>query len=197
MKVDIGDYLYNPINVHNSLKIPFRENGIANPFGIRTLNRKAGKYDDILGVWWIEKDGLITMTTVKGTVDPGSFYLANPTNPGRGTLVLAAGHYNLAFKVGTFRNEPALLQQGFTAFKFHLDNDKDTNVDLTDKTLSGWQGVHWHRPFASGDDIGKSSAGCQVTADLVEHRAIMKRIFDRTVVVNGQGFVDYTLLEQR
>lgn len=197
MKIDTAEFLHNPRKVLTSLNVPFRNDGSANPFGIRSLSRVAGKYDDILGAWWVEPDGLVTMTTVLGTVDPGSHYLKNPTNPNRGTLILAAGHYNLAFKVGSFRNEPALLQQGFTPFRFHVDNNKDDKIDLTNNMISGWQGVHWHRPFASGENIGLSSAACQVTADLSEHRAIMKRIFDRSVTRNGEKFLDYTLLEQR
>lgn len=197
MKIETSEFLHDPRKVLTNLKIPFRTGGIANPFGIRSLNRIAGKYDDILGVWWIDPDGLVTMTTVLGTVDPGFHYLKNPTNQSRGTLILAAGHYDLAFKVGIFRNEPALLQQGFTPFRFHTDNNKDDKIDLTSNMISGWQGVHWHRPFASGENIGLSSAACQVTANLDQHRAIMKRIFDRSIIRNGEKFVDYTLLEQK
>ncbi len=197
MKVSIADYLHDPVKNHQDLKIPFRNDGVANPFGIRTLNRNAGKYDDILGVWWVESDGLVTMTSVLGTVDPGSHYLENPTNRKRGTLVLAAGHYPLVFKVGNFRNEPALLQQGYSPFKFHLDNNRDAKIDLTSQILSGWKGVHWHRPFESGEDIGLSSAGCQVTADVKEHRAIMKRISDRSIIRDNEKFVDYSLFEEK
>lgn len=197
LDIDTAEFLAHPREVLAKLGVPFRTDGSANPFGIRGPSRVAGTYDDILGVWWVEPDGLVSMTTISGTVDPGSHYLRNPTNPNRGTLVLASGHYNLVFKVGVFRNEPALLQQGFTPFTFHLDTNRDDKIDLTDKMISGWHGVHWHRPFGSGDQIGLSSAGCQVSADLEEHRAIMQQISNRAIVRNGEKFVDYTLLQQK
>jgi hypothetical protein len=133
-----------------------------NLFGIRSSNKRAGFFDDIIGVAY-KVNNQWQLLTWSGTVDCGDYYLKNPMHPD-GSAFMCEGQYKGLWFLGSFHNRPALIQKAHV--KYYRDNNRDEIIDLDPDTITeGNIGLFFHshmqlNPIA--DIVANSSAGCQV-----------------------------------
>lgn len=170
-----------------------------NIFGIRSNNRKAGMYDDVLG-YAIITNGKPEIFIAQGTTDPGIPYLENPQST-KGCAILVAGQYRGAYTVGwhgnnnpNFRHK-ALIQ--CAPMKVYRDNDKDEILDFDAATIQeGIFGINIHRgsKALTSSEIGKYSAGCQVFKSAAVFEDFMK-VVEKSAGMYGNKFT-YTLFNE-
>lgn len=166
-----------------------------NIFGIRAKNGQPNKFDDIIGLAYLDEFGKDVVKLYKATTDPGRYYLLNPINI-NGTAILAEGQYRGAFKLGLHKSEYAALVQ-VKELKVYRDRNRDANLDLDkDHIEEGIFGINIHRAsmFETKEEVGKWSAGCQViqsTTDFKEFIEICKKQNSRY----GNSFT-YTLFNE-
>ena len=172
-----------------------------NLFGIRSPERRANAFDDLLGCAYREReDSGWVVRFWPATTDPGSPYLRDPMNRA-GTAILAAGQYRGAYRIGKHRGEyDALVQSG--PVKVYRDDNRDDLLDFDGDPVEGVFGINLHASAqnphgdARSTQVGKWSAGCQVHAT--------QRGFDEMMVLArkqqeyhpGWLTYSYTLLDQ-
>lgn len=136
-----------------------------NPFGIRSSENVAGKWNDLIGLAYTSEIGKEVVWSTTGTTDSGLFYLLNPMNI-NGCGAIVPGQYQNVYKKGYHKNNknhPALIQ--IRPFKSYRDNTKDSVYEYNPNTIeSGMQGANLHRALYSGEaeEVGNHSAMCQV-----------------------------------
>jgi len=165
-----------------------------NIVGVRSKNRQAGKFDDKLYIFWKYK-GQWTIRCFPITTDPGRYYLNNPLSP-TGTAILKPGQYRGIWAIGLHRGKyKALVQvKPVTVIR---DYNKDNILDFDSKREeTGLFGINLHRALreAITVDVGKFSAGCQVTANSKDFDEIMD-LAEKAAAIYGNSF-SYTLLEE-
>lgn len=138
-----------------------------NIFGVRSANIRAGKFDDWLGVFWMNWDKNKWEYYVwKATTDPGIYYLKNPMNV-RGTAILVEGQYRSSHRIGLHKNKYTALVQAGTV-RVYRDSNKDDILDMDpDSIQQGAFDINIHRAnaYKASSSVDKWSAGCQVIAD--------------------------------
>ena len=164
-----------------------------NIIGIRTEDRAANTFNDWLCVAF-KQNGCWVLFVFDCTTDPGVYWRKHPMNK-LGTAVLVPGQYRGAYMLGMHKSMyPALVQQ--KVLPVYRDNNLDSIVDYGGDVDKGWHGINLH-PRAEGlthDDIGKWSAGCQVTANYYEHLMLIQAA-KVSADMWGNRFT-YTLLEE-
>lgn len=163
-----------------------------NLFGIRSKNRRANRFDDLVGFMYLE-NGRWICYVFPATTDPGSYWLEEP---GRvdGTAILVPGQYRGAYKVGTHKGYAALQQQ--KPVKVYRDADRDEILDMDPATIQeGLFGINIHRAHATHASplVNKWSAGCQVLADPIHFGFILATA--KEAVSRWGNSLTYTLLE--
>lgn len=131
-----------------------------NLFGIRSPERRAGEFDDLLGVAYRpDVDGqpapLWDLRLWPATVDPDPRYLLSPINP-RGTAILVPGQYRGSHAIGWHRaSSPRGHEALVQVAKVHVyrDSNRDETLDWSGDEHAGFYGINIHRPGGS--------AGCQ------------------------------------
>lgn len=167
-----------------------------NLFGIRNPNRKANRFDDILGCAYTV-NGQWRVHYWPGTTDPGSTYLAKPLNS-VGTAVLVAGQYLDTWRLDKHQGRyEALCQRGVV--RVYRDGNRDAVLDLRAETIEGGSGfgINIHRASETGTtaEVGPWSAGCQVHATVAGFDDMMA-LARQQVAVRGISTFSYTLLDQ-
>ena len=176
-----------------------KKNYDLNIFGVRSANVQANRFDDWLGVYWMNWDvGDWEYHVWPATTDPGSYWLHNFKQEGvTGTAILVEGQYPSSHKIGLHRNEyVALIQNG--PLRVYRDSKLDDILDMQPSTIekgSGF-GINIHRAWAykAQGSVDKWSAGCQVFADPTDF-AVFMEICARARNVWGPVFT-YTLLTE-
>ena len=159
-----------------------------NIFGIREKERRAGKYDDTIGVCYYV-GGKPVFHCWPATTDPGLYYLENPINL-EGCAILAPGQYRSAYKLGLHKNKyPALVQA--RPVGVYRDSSRDSRLDPIGRVTSGFFGINIHQPFGKSDEIGLSSAGCQVFSRKADLDELLK-LCENAARIFGNVFT-YTL----
>jgi hypothetical protein len=139
-----------------------------NVFGIRQEMRMLNRFDDIVGLLWME-DGYWQIKEYQATTDPGATSLATYDEEKiKGTAILKEGQYPDSHIIDKHRNVyNALVQRGgpVTVIRdFNRDDvlDYDTGIEET-----GYFGINIHRanPNVRSVQVDRWSAGCQVIAD--------------------------------
>ncbi len=160
-----------------------------NYIGIRDMG---GQWNDQFILMW-KYNGHWSYVTWMGTTDPGAYYLKHPLNV-NGTAILPEGQHRGMFKSGKHQGRYTALVQA-REIEVYRDGDKDKTPELNSLTLyKGWHGINSHRAHTKFEvtEIGKYSAGCQVTHNIEEYRIFM--------YLTGLGFkywgktLTYTLL---
>ncbi len=160
-----------------------------NIVGIRSKSQNAGKFDDILTMWWTEA-GVTNFHSFTFTADPSDFYLKNPLSK-IGCAILKPGQHIDKFCVSKHKGKyPALCQlRNLTVIR---DYNKNGVLDYTQPTeftshkrttvnyniVDTWYkgntpiyieetgifGLNIHRAseFKVVPEIGLYGAGCQV-----------------------------------
>lgn len=134
-----------------------------NIFGIRSENRNANYFDDYLCIAYQSVTGREELCTFPATLDPGLPWLLSPMNPG-GAAAICPGQYRQVWRLGQFRNRPALIQ--INNFKIYRDSNRDAILDLNpSQTTTGLYGIFLHSHMQKriiAYEVGTSSAGCVV-----------------------------------
>jgi hypothetical protein len=136
-----------------------------NIFGIRSANRVAGRFDDLLGCAYRESEnGPLIVRYWQATTDPGTYWLENPMRA-EGTAIYKPGQYRGAYEVGYHNGKYLALTQTGAPVQVYRDGDRDNILDLDESTvMTGYFGVNIHKAGTSSTSVGKWSAGCQVFA---------------------------------
>lgn len=147
-------------------------------FGIQNeSNKKEDKINDVIGI--IFKDKMFLM---RGTTNPGKFYIENPLNK-EGAFQLGYGYHSKIWAVDKHKGKyEALCNRWFKGCK-KTRGWRDTNKTFTfeesqDKVVSGHFGVNLHRMSKHYlvNNIEKYSAGCQVVWDGLDFDKLMSMI---------------------
>lgn len=168
-----------------------------NIIGIRSEERKANKFDDLITVSYMS-NGQTCYLYFDATTDPGTHWLENPMNV-LGTGIVKPGQYPGSHQIGMHQNKyEALVQRGnMTVYR---DNTKDNIIDTSGPNVTEETGVfggNIHRASRNNKSIqvDKWSAMCQVIADPNEFEIFMAVC--RTAAARYGNSFTYTLLEAR
>jgi hypothetical protein len=164
-----------------------------NILNIRSLNRQAGKFDDLQIVFWKYR-GVWTAEYFDVTTDPGVPHLLKPLNK-KGTAIVVPGQYRGVWAIGKHRGKYEALVQ-VKPILVARDWDKDEVLDVPTysyvkkyniyEDISAGHGVHYgieykldhglfgincHRASSYGlrETVGLYSAGCCVHNNLSEY----------------------------
>jgi hypothetical protein len=174
-----------------------------NIVGVRSKNRKAGRFDDMIYVAYrhLGKECLYAM---KATVDPGRKYLLAPLNK-KGTAIIAPGQYKGVYKIGIHGR--SWKSGGYRALEqvqpmfYYRDNNKDDVIDFDDwdqfkKCVyeNGKTNIHRASRSKIVEWVGGYSAGCQVIQNYKKFQQFMY-LCERSAKLYGNRFT-YTLIQQ-
>lgn len=165
-----------------------------NIFGIRSPERVANAFDDLIGVAY-KKNDLWSVEYFEATTDPGSPYLLKPIN-NAGAAILAFGQYRGAYKIAKHRGKYDALCQVAGPVTVYRDDNRDNILDLDESSKqTGYFGINIHKRDGSSDTVNGASAGCQVFR--------YERAFNRfmelcRLQVSTRGFetFTYTLIDE-
>lgn len=163
-----------------------------NLIGIRSLSRKAGKFDDeILAIW--KQSGDWKIRRWPATTDPGLYWLQNPQNVD-GTAVLVPGQYRGVWKLDKHRGQYWALCQRGGDVNVWRDRDLDGVIDPGATIYRGSFGINIHKAGADSSQVGKWSAGCQVLKRSRDFDELMR--IARRCLAAWPDSVTYTLLDE-
>lgn len=175
-----------------------------NLIGVRSSERRAGKFDDELHVVYKDAPDNWVDVAYPITTDPGLTYLSHPMRSA-GCAILVPGQYRSAYSMGMHKGRyPALVQN--RPMTICRDANADAILDVDERVrrgavYSGVFGINIHaadtNPFDALDpervEVGAWSAGCQVFQDSKDYREYWSLIM-RASRVYGKSFT-YTLLD--
>lgn len=176
-----------------------------NLFGVRSSSRKAGKFDDVVGIFFQDYFGVEKIYCFTATTDPGVHWLSNPLSKD-GTLIMLKGQYRGAYKIGIHGRTWAsggyeALEQA-KPMQYVRDNNKDDTLDLSvskdsENVFEGVYKTNIHRAskWQKIPLIGKYSAGCQVIQSIDDFATIME-ICNRQVEEGIGNSFTYTLFHE-
>lgn len=143
-----------------------------NIVGIRSPERRAGQFDDLITVFARQSNEWL-FWAFPATTDPGSYWLERPMAK-MGTAILAPGQYRGAFQIGQHQGKYEALVQA-SPLTVHRDADRDTELDTDGQTETGMFGINLHCAAWKGESVqvGKWSAGCQVIASWFDFEILM------------------------
>jgi hypothetical protein len=177
-----------------------------NYFGIRSPNKVANAFDDMMGCAYTV-DGMWKVHYWPITTDPGTYYLEDETKwyGPEGVAILACGQYVDVYKIDEHGSSGYLaLCQRNGSVTIYRDGDLDNVLDFDESTLKEgqWIGINLHAstsyPYSSGtdkDEVGAWSAGCQVHATVRGFREMMELAHLQVDELGLETFT-YTLMDQ-
>lgn len=151
-------------------------------------------YNDVKLVFVVTEDGT---PVVDGrfvcTTTPSIYWTVNPMNPA-GAFNIAPGQQK-CWALGNYKGVQALRQ--VEPIKGYRDRDRRGIRDLR-YPVEGLFGVHHHHGASNKEDMGRSSAGCQVICGTSKHEDFIEIALDdaRFEANNGYRFMA-TVLEQK
>jgi len=175
-----------------------------NIFGIRSAKRdqSCDKFDDLLGVSYVDAVGKEVLVLYAATTDPGLEHLVNPQFREaikNGTAILKEGQYRAAYQLGwhgsgRWRHHALIQVRPVTCYR---DANRDSILDTSGKESTGLYGINIHAASLLKvlDKIGAYSAGCQV----IRHSAHMQDLAQlcRRQAIEGLGSsFTYTLFDE-
>jgi hypothetical protein len=166
-----------------------------NIVGIREDNPTAGKFNDLICVFW-KYEGRWNMIQMQCTTLAGIHWLKKPLNK-KGCAILKPGQYRGVWKLDYHQGKYKALCQRGGEVKVYRDDDKDIEYDMIESSVQeGMFGINIHRAHSKYEleDVGKYSAGCQVIQDPDEWDVFMA-ICEKAAKVWGNSF-SYTLLKE-
>lgn len=172
-----------------------------NIFGIRSNTKKAGEFDDYVGVAYLDDSGCERLFFAKATTDPGSKYLLNPLHTS-GAAIMLLGQYRSAYKIGihgrTWASGGYKALEQCNLIRYVRDNNKnnilgdEVTVPFVDNLKTN---IHRANKYKIIDRIGGYSAGCQVIQDPVQFDAFLALCDQQPSHGHGDKFT-YTLFEE-
>jgi hypothetical protein len=169
-----------------------------NIIGVRSDNRRANKFDDMVLVIYKNSSKDWEVFTAPITTDPGWTYLkdASAKYGGRGTAILVPNQYRSTYKIDTHISYTALCQRSGDV-SVYRDSTKDMNLDFDkDTVVTGKFGINIHRAkkYGETENVGPHSAGCQVFKNSTDFSSFMKLI-NKSADTWGNSFT-YTLISE-
>lgn len=148
-----------------------------NLFGFRNKDLTVvNKFNDIIGVAYLDEFMKKQCLIFTGTTKPGLTYLKDKLGNPNGTGILCEGYYPKCWtiskhNIGKEHEHDAFRQYGPGVFKVWRDKDSDGNFDLDGPIYTDVQGLNGHttRDFDI-ENVGGFSAACQVVQDDKEHQ---------------------------
>jgi hypothetical protein len=212
------DLTPEPIKILKKKKLKVFENGDydLNIVGIRSKNRKAGKFDDLITCSF-KINGVWQFRAWRATTDPSLYWLKSKRANKKGTAILKAGQYIGAYCLDKHRGKYLALCQRKAKVTVIRDSTKDETLDIPGEdgklkkgTIedSGFFGINIHRSLSASElerldleieerEIGPFSAGCQVFADPADLDELLwlckKQISTHP---NWKETFSYTLIEE-
>jgi hypothetical protein len=190
-----------------------------NAIGFRSNERKGGKFDDLLGFWYVDPTSdsayitpeQIILVLFAGTTDPSRKYLLNPMTGNR-TLIMKAGQYLQCYALcgpgyasqnkyglnGHGKNKILALRQ-IGDITYWLDTNKDEYLSIGEagvKTFTGIRqtNIHPAARYQVREWIGPYGAACQVL-QVYANWLVYIDAFVRSAELWGNCF-SYTLIEE-
>ena len=168
-------------------------------FGVRSSERKADAFDDMLGCCYVNDDGLWEAHYWPGTTDPGAYYLEHPMNSA-GCAILVPGQYLDTWTIDLHAGKYEALCERAGEVSVYRDNSMDDKLDLDPATITtGFYGINLHAATRNEGQtstvVGKWSAGCQVHASAAGFAKMMELAHmqeDKT----GRTTFTYTLMDK-
>lgn len=167
-----------------------------NIVGLRSKSTKSNKFDDEIHVFYKTDKRKWNYHLYKGTTDPGTYWLKNPTYP-QGTAILKEGQYKDSYAIGLHQSKYKALVQVKPVIVMR-DYDRNAVLDfMNGKLETGMFGINIHHAKGSGKTktIDKYSAGCQVFQDVDEYNEFMT-LCEFHKKLYGNSFT-YTLIDFR
>lgn len=139
-----------------------------NLIGIRSAERRAGTFDDLIAVAFKSGKGWVEHRW-PATTDPGREYLLDPLDPAKGTAIVVPGRYRGLWKRGLHQGRYSALVQA-APVKVYRDRGRDDTLGAAGRPLGelpveeGFFGINLHstKPGRKRSNVEKFSAGCQV-----------------------------------
>ena len=168
-------------------------------FGVRSEERKADAFDDMLGCAYVTDEGLWEAHYWPGTTDPGAYYLEHPMNSA-GCAILVPGQYLDTWTIDLHSGKYEALCQRAGEVSVYRDPSGDDKLDLDPSTIStGYFGINLHAATRTEHQtstvVGKWSAGCQVHAS-ADGFAKMMELAHAQQDKTGRKTFSYTLMNK-
>jgi len=168
-------------------------------FGVRSAERKADAFDDMLGCAYVNDDGLWEAFYWPGTTDPGAYYLEHPMNSA-GCAILVKGQYLDTWTIDLHGGKYEALCQRNGEVSVFRDDSMDDKLDLDPSTIAtGYFGINLHAATRTEHQtstvVGKWSAGCQVHAS-ADGFAKMMELAHAQQDKTGRKTFSYTLMDK-
>lgn len=166
-----------------------------NIVGLRSKITKSNSFDDEFHVFYKTDKKKWNYHLYKGTTDPGTYWLENPSYPD-GTAILPEGQYKDTYSIGLHKGAYKALVQ-VKPLQVIRDYDRNAILDFNNGTLDKGTGINIHRAESKGKTkyIDKYSAGCQVFQN-AEDFAEFIELCDQHRKLYGNSFT-YTLIDFR
>jgi hypothetical protein len=166
-----------------------------NLVGVRSKDSVPNSFDDEFWLFWENDKGDTETAYWKGTTDPGTYWLNNPSYDS-GTAMLKEGQYVDCYSIGLHKGQYSALVQT-KAVTVYRDANRDSTLNFGGKVSTGLFGINIHAPSGEGDKktIGKDSAGCQVCENRNSHLFLMAKAEIHRKLY-GNKFT-YTLIDYR
>lgn len=164
-----------------------------NIFGIRSLSRQAGNFNDWLGIIYKDENNVERCEYYAATTDAGTYWLRRPMNV-KGTALLVPAQYKNCYQIGLHKKKYEALVQ-VAPVKVYRDNNKNLIEDMKTASIEeGNFGINIHRshPFEEREENIVYSAGCQVFQNPWDFSRFMQ-IVKKSAALYGNSFT-YTLL---
>lgn len=179
-----------------------RRDGIGrlNIFGIRASSPATNKFDDAIGILFLNDAATWDLKIWPATTDPGFYYLNNPMNL-KGTAIVMPGQHRDCWGIGLHdgaEKYETLVQIG--PIKIWRDKNRDTVIDMDPSTIeNAGAGAHIELHRASAKQILQSvdvySAGCQVLQIVSSHVELMSAVH-KHVGLGWEKSFSYALFEE-
>lgn len=163
-----------------------------NIVGIRSADALPNKFDDLIAVFYNDDKGNEIFKTYKATTDPGTYWLLKPMS-NLGAAAMKSGIYKDAYAIGNHKGYTALTQ--VKPVEVYRDLDRNAVFDFGTKTTKGIYGINIHKAGMDKENVGMSSAGCQVFANTKDFDEVMQ-LAQKHKSLHGNKFT-YILLDER
>tara|TARA_R110001599_G_scaffold235050_1_gene434277 strand:+ start:1050 stop:1637 length:588 start_codon:yes stop_codon:yes gene_type:complete len=176
------------------------ENGAynLNLFGIRSIDKSAETFNDLLGCAYKEADGSEWRVAYwTATTDAGLYWLENPMNVDGTAALVANRQYRGVYKLGKHQGKYEALVQSGAPVAVYRDSDESKSYDYDPSTITeGYFGINIHKAGKVSTQVGKWSAGCQVHSRESGFNDMMDLVKNQFSHHPTWSTVTYTLLDQ-
>ena len=168
-----------------------------NIFGIRNSSKETNKFNDKIGLAYVNDYGKEICETFDATTKAGDKYLYGKFGGINGTAILQTGWYKNLWKIGRHKKYKALRQH--TKIEVIRDIDKDGELDYDSNNKEyGMFYINLHHANSSTTHpstiVGSWSAGCQVIRKISDWN-IFYRLVKKSASIYGDKF-SYTLFDE-